>query len=143
MALQNHLDGIPEKTSGRELAAKWGLNKLNSRWDPSLVRAARADSAYFIDDSLTAESSIYPCQRFGEVILKGHVPRISCVEVAGRLTLALPFFDAIVLGPTQNIETELVDYELDGFDTVLPLDVIIRRPLYTPVEDLRFITLAA
>ncbi len=84
-----------------------------------------------------------PSQKFGEVILKGSVPRIGCIDVSGRLVVALPFFDAVVLGPVHEIEAELVDYELDECDAVLPLDIPIRRPIFTPVENLGFIALAA
>lgn len=143
MALQKHLDTMPEASAEKIRMATIGLGPLNDRWDSAVKRAAHAKEAYFVDDQLTMESFIHPTQKFGEVVLKGHVPRIACVEISERLVLALPFFGAVVLGPSQEIEPELVDYELDDCDTVLPLGVPMARPLYTPVESLSFITLSA
>ena len=143
MALQAHLYSVEYKDKESELLALAGLAAINDRWDSSVSRVAHSDSAFYIADKLTEDSIHFPVQRFGEVILKGHVPRITCINLASRLTLALPFFDAVVIGPYQEIEPELVDYELDGYDVVLPLDVPIRRPLYTPIEQLRFIMLVA
>jgi hypothetical protein len=100
-------------------------------------------SAYFIADGLTSESFVTPFQKFDEVVLRGDVPRIGCIDVFGRFVVSLPFFDAVVIGPAQELEPELVEYELEGYDSVLPLETHLQRPLYTPVESLRFIALAA
>jgi len=48
-----------------------------------------------------------------------------------------------VLGPTQEIEPELVEYELEDYSTTLSVDVPIHRPLYTPIESIGFLMLAA
>lgn len=143
MALQAHLDTVPETDSSKQAIARMGLELINERWDGSLTRAAHTSAAYFIDDGLTTESLLYPTQKFGEVILKGTIPRIACVDVSDRLVVSLPFFDAVVLGPVQEVESELVAYEMEECATVLSLGTRIARPLYTPVENLSFITFAA
>jgi len=143
MALQARLDNMPKLNIDSRDYAKISLAVINDRWDSSSIRAARSSAAYFIADALTTESYIYPTQKFGEIVLKGIVPKISCIDVDNRLVVALPFFGATVLGPAQEIEPELVEYEIGDYDAVLPLDVRIDRPLYTPVENLGFITLAA
>ncbi len=143
IALQAHLDLMPQDSEERDTTLSVGLRLINSRWDPSLPRAARASSAYFIDDGLTMDSLLTPSQEFGEVLLKGRVPRIGCIDLIGRLTIAIPFYDAVVIGPSQEIEPELIDYELDDCDSFLPIGVTIRRPIYTPIESLSFIALTA
>jgi len=142
MSLQAHLDS-KESRIDKNTIATLGLQIINNKWDSSLIRAARSSSAYFIADGLTTESFVNPLQKFDEVVLKGHVPRITCIDLLGRFIIVLPFFDAEVLGPTQEIEAQLVEYELDGYDTALPLNTTLQRPLYTPLENLEFITLAA
>ena len=72
--------------------------------------------------ALLWKSEANPVQKFGEIIIKGRAPRVDCVDILGRPVIALPFFDAVVLGPRQEIETDLLDYELEDCDTVLPLD---------------------
>ncbi len=147
MQLQAIMDkaSAAEMYSAHKIIKKIGLASINERWSSELVRAARTTKAYFIPDGLTLESYIYPSQEFGKILLKGSVPRVDCVGILGRKTIALPFFDAVILGPRQEIEAELVDmdHELDGYDTVLPLDTPLKRPLYVPVENLEFIAIAA
>lgn len=143
IALQRQLDQAQESLDLKLDFARIYLDEINKQWDSLQPRAARSSCAYFIDDKLTTDSLMSPSQKFGEVILKGTVPRIGCINISGRLVVALPFFDAVVLGPVQEIESGLVDYELDECDTILPLEVPIRRPLFTPVENIGFIALAA
>ena len=116
------------------------LGRINNYWISEEGRAAHAKSAYFIDDRLTFDSYICPTKKFGEIILKGTVPRLACIEVSDRLVLALPFFDSVILGPKVEIEPELIELEMDEGDVILPLGKEIRRPLYVPVEDMVFIT---
>jgi hypothetical protein len=145
------LQAIMDKTNAAKLYSqqkiikKIGLASINERWSSELVRAARTSKAYFIPDGLTLESYIYPIQEFGEVVLKGCVPKVDCVDILGRKTVALPFFDAVILGPRHEIEVEFIDIdqELEEYDTVLPLDTRLKRPLHVPVENLEFIALAA
>ena len=129
--------------SSKKIIKNIGLAAINDRWTNGLVRVARTSNAYFIPDGLTQESYIYPLQEFGEIVLKGRIPRVDCVDILGRSIVVLPFFDEVILGPRQEIEEELVEYELDGYDTVLPLDTPLSRPLYAPVESLEFIAIAA
>jgi hypothetical protein len=74
-------------------------------------------------------------QQFGETIIKATTPRISCISVRNRLIVAITFFDAVILGPRRDIEPELIDYELEEYNSVLTLDVPMTRPVFTPVED--------
>lgn len=141
--LQDHLDASPNPTTDLCKFAQAYIGVVNHRWDPLSKRIAHASRAFFIDDQLTTDSFIYPSQKFGEVILKGYVPRISCIDVSDRLIVALPFFDAVVLGPVQDIEPELVDFELEGYSTVLPMGTPLERPLFVPIEDISFVTFAA
>jgi hypothetical protein len=143
MGLQKNLDESGDPIDVRHDFAQMYLDTINEHWDASVARLARASCAYLADDRLTRESDLYPSQRYGEVVLKGTVPRVGCIAVADRLVVALPFYDAVVLGPRLEIEPELLDLELDGSDSVLPLDTPMSRPLYTPVESLSFITLTA
>ncbi len=140
LALQTHLDAIPKDGADKRVVALGALRTINERFDSSRMRAAHASSAYFIDDQLTTDSFLMPTQKFGEIILKGNVPRVACTRILGRFTIALPFFNSIILGPSQEIEPELVAYELDDYDSVLPIDTPIRRPIYTPVESILFMT---
>ena len=142
MQLQALLDNCPEIDETKSLIRDIGLEEINNRWHGSVVRAAHASDAYHINDGLTLESNIFPVQKFGEIVLKGNVPKVDCIEIKGRSIVTLPFFDAVVLGPRQEIELSLVGHELADYDTVLKLDVHMRRPIHTPVESPQFITFA-
>lgn len=141
MALQRILDESSEPILDRY--AIISLETINEQRDSCPIRVARAGVAYFIDDELTTDSLINPVQQFGEIVLKGTVPRVKCIDVSGRLVLALPFFEAKILGPAYEVEPEIIELELDDCDTVLPLGTTISRPLYAPVESLSFIMFAA
>lgn len=121
------------------------LEEINVGWRPGQVRVAHAEGAYHVDDELTMESLMYPFQVFGEIILKGTVPRVSCIDVNGRLVVSMAFFEPTILGPVQEIEPELVDLdiELSGQDVILPVGTRLRRPIHVPVEDIRYSLLAA
>jgi hypothetical protein len=121
------------------------LEEINTGWRPRQVRIAHAEGAYHVNDELTTESLMYPFQVFGEIILKGTVPRVSCIDVNGRLVVSMAFFDPTILGPTQEIELGLVelDMEMSGHDIILPIGTTLRRPIHVPVEDMLFSMLAA
>lgn len=142
MELQTYLDRL-EDGKIKIKTAELGMLAINHRWLPNTKHAVRSSSAYYIDDGLTIDSRIHPSLKFDEIVLKGRVPKLSCISVNNRLLLSLPFFDAVVLGPMQELEPELVDYEMEGHQTVLPIGVPISRPIFTPVEDVKFIMLAA
>ncbi len=136
MALQKHLDDLQDSPLSRKIAALRGIDLINKDRDDNTLRAAHASSAYLLDDELTSKSLDYSPQRFGEVILKGAVPRVSCIDISERLIIALPFIDAVVLGPVIELEPEYVEFELGIYSAVLPIGVPLERPLYTPVEDI-------
>lgn len=143
MDLQARLDKLSSEDADCTLIVQRNLQDINTRWDATASRIARAGSAYFLVDGLTTGPFADTAQQFGEVIVKGHVPRVSYFEALGRLVVSLPFFEGVILGPSQEIEPVLVEYEMEGSDIVLPLDVPIRRPLHVPVESLASIMLAA
>jgi hypothetical protein len=136
IGLQRFIDFAPSAKMDPYDVAEVGLATLNRSWEASGTRLAHTDSAFFVEeDSLLGPIQI-PTQKFGEVILRANVPRAGCIEIDGRLTLALPFFMATILGPAQEIDLESLDDEFESCDTVLPLNVTLERPLFAPVEKL-------
>lgn len=144
-ALQRLMDIEDISREVKVHALKEGLGEINDGWNADQVRVFRANFAYHIDDGLTEDSLMNPHRVFGEVIVKGTVPELRCIESDERLMIAFPFCKPIVLGPEQSIEPGLVDLEMDlsHADTVLPLGVPLRRPLYIPFCDITFTMLAA
>ncbi|MDX1765379.1 MAG: hypothetical protein R3313_00335 [Candidatus Saccharimonadales bacterium] len=144
MALQGHLDDPRLSRDEQVEALTVGLQVINEFWDPAVDRAAGAESAYFSDTNFSAESQIFPFVEFGGVALRGSVPRIDAIiNEEDRLVVALPFFRAVVF------ESLAVNDRVSASDDVLPEDLHLRigqtldRPLMLPVEDLRFVILAA
>ena len=133
LGLQVLMDGASDISIDKSVISEVGLRDINLQRDPTGIRVAHASEAYFLNDGLTIESEVTPVQKFGEILIKGRAPRVDCVDILGRSVIALPFFDAVVLGPRQEIETDLLDFELEDCDTVLPLDTRLQRPLYIPV----------
>lgn len=141
MALQAELDTITEPAR-RKLVANIGVGVINLMREPVDSQFAWASRAYFLKDG-TEDSFLHPFLQFGEVITRGHVPQVESVSVGFREVIALPFRNAVVLGPRQDVEAERIEQEMAGSATVLPLDTPLPRPLYLPVEALLFSERAA
>jgi hypothetical protein len=98
---------------------------------------------FFMPDGLSQQSD--DAVEFSEAVLTADVPSLVIAKIGVRHIVSLRCFESIVLGPAQEIEPALIDLEMDLSDanTVLQVGQRIRRPLYVPAEDVKFISLAA
>ena len=145
LKLQGNLDGLGKNPEVAIKAMTHYLAEINDGWQPDVRRYVHTEEAFHVDDQLTIDSLIYPVRQFGTIMLVGYVPRVRCINIEGRLTVGMPFFDAIVIGPRREIEPELaeLDMELENADCTLPLDKKLMRPLFVPIDQMDFSMIVA
>lgn len=145
LELQKILDSPVDSDEFKRHCMKMSLEDINVGWRAQQPRLMHAEAGYHIDDKLTLDSLAIPTRVFGEIILRGTVPEVRCMQFYGRYIVALPVFEPTVLGPKQEIEADIVDLEMEmsGADTVLPVGIPLRRPIYVPIEDIQFSMLIA
>ncbi len=143
MRLQEQLDAHEGSLDERIGMARMFLEGTVNPNFNSHIRFAHADRALQVADGLTLDSYVFPQREFGEIALKGMVPRVTCVRVDDRLIVTLPFFSSTILGPSQELEAGLVELEMEDSDVVLIPGETVARPIHTPVESLRYVKYAA
>jgi hypothetical protein len=142
MGIQSNLDVYPSDSPIQNFIKHEGMQKINDAWTPHR-RLLSTDRMYFMPDGLSQQSD--DAVEFTEAKLTADIPGFVIAKIGVRNIISLRCFESVVLGPADEIESVLVDMEMDisGANTVLQVGVRIRRPLYVPVEDVTFITLAA
>jgi len=129
-----------DDVSNRRIMAGFGITKLQGEWTPGR-RLAHAYGAYAIDELVLPPT----LTQYDEVMLSGNVPRLDFIETdEERVMLALPFYDCTILGPAAESDSAMVGYEfdVDGFDTVLPMDRRVAGPLLVPIVALELVAFA-
>lgn len=142
MGIQSNLDSYPSDSPIQQIIKREGTQKINEEWTPHR-RLLATERMYFMPDGLTQQSD--DAIEFTEAKLTADIPGFVIAKIGVRNIVSLRCFESVVLGPADEIESVLIDLEMDltGANTVLQVGEIIRRPLYVPVEDVTFISLAA